>query len=803
MSILLTLRIGRRLTRALAEAPDDRLRLDDKLYGLVVRARTEAARERELGMYSFFSRLLGDHHAATEDPSDALRPYGCAYLAACAGGEETLDRRRRAAEGLAEVYASLGQHFLAAECLEDVLMTSASATDPAVVEDLLRHLVLVDPEPAVLEEVMPVYGRLRRELPRRSAAASAVLEVVDARYGTTRRRYRELNRTMEPVLGSIGGELCAAVHLALAEAAAREGLLRAAAGHLDRAWGAAAERAHHPWLDAPVHGLAAHVALAGGRVEEALDLALRGWASVVPAVFRCKDDFSRRFLQGLARRCVEVAVRCAHRLGDRPLLVELIENSRLQLAPQDQVRDDAEDATTEAPDWIVEATMYAHGNGAARAGHQALFCGDWKTAPTRPTIVTCGGSRRLAAAVARSDRAGPGGTPVETDAFADLADRLRAGAVVWSATVQSGTLFWALTDCRGTFDGGSVDLDRTPLGDCLDALRTSLLTERAHDPTSDAPAAPLARTDVLSAMTDEGCDREAEITRQLAALVPHPLAQAAAGRPPGDPLPVLFGVPPELAVVPWAVLPINHPDAATVRLVERVELTLLTPTAVRASVPRAGDRDAGGRAVRLSVCNPAGDLREAPPVPADVVLDGGPPSGTPVSLARFVEEIDSTRWPPDAVLFVRSHLGSSSNAGFVADSGIAFADEVLSARLIATRMPDGEPLVPVPRRVVLALCSGSGAADATGLTLGIASACRLAGAQEVLTSNYNVFDTTWCSGFDHRLANAATRPGPAAAALRDLQLDCLDEWRSAPQRARRSIRNSPTPLVWAAYGVVV
>jgi hypothetical protein len=174
-----------------------------------------------------------------------------------------------------------------------------------------------------------------------------------------------------------------------------------------------------------------------------------------------------------------------------------------------------------------------------------------------------------------------------------------------------------------------------------------------------------------------------------------------------------------------------------------------------------------------------------------------------VPLSAFISLLDERAWDRSEVLFVRSHLGRASNAGHVADSGVEFADGILSARLMSTRMDSGAPLVPMPPRVVLALCSGSGAADAVGLNLGLAAACRVAGAEEVLTSNFNVLDTQWSCDLDHRLARCATTPAPLAASLRELQLECLAEWRSASLTGFGSPEIGPLPVIWACYGVVI
>jgi hypothetical protein len=236
--------------------------------------------------------------------------------------------------------------------------------------------------------------------------------------------------------------------------------------------------------------------------------------------------------------------------------------------------------------------------------------------------------------------------------------------------------------------------------------------------------------------------------------------------------------------------------------VERVELTVLTPTAVRNDAPEPRPREKD-QPVVLSCSNPAGDLTDWAPVPGHLTLAGT--KADPVTVAAFLDAVGTIGRNTNSgeVLFVRSHLGSDSRASFVADKGVAFADGVLSARFMATLGDDGHPPVTMPTRAVLSLCSGAGAGDFSGLSLGLAAACRLSGAEEVVTTLFNVLDTPWGCQFDERLAVAATRKDALASALRDLQLQCLAEWRTRSVLALgRDTQEGPHPLVWAAYVLV-
>lgn len=733
----------------------------------------------DLAAYCKYTTVLGRVLTESDDPSDALRPMGCAYLTAGMAGAKLRDEYVEVAGGLGAIYESVGEYALAAQCAYDALITAERETELATVAGVALWLSLADPEPDS-ESMEHIRADVTSTLDRIGGVLGAFRAVVDARQGKTPTDYAALAEAAGPCLGN-GDQLASSAHRILAETALREGAPRVALGHITSAISTLPTDSG-VWLNAPFLGVRARAHLLLGQRDEALAVAVRGWADVLAVMLWCKDDFSRQFLVGLGRDCADIAIRAACEGGDWDLLTEFIENARIQVSPA--AATDAAERYNDVPTWIEDDLLGAMTQ--APAAVQAMLCGEWKSNLVEQVVVTSRTSRTVADALARVDTTRRLRTFTERDCFEGLEEQVAAGAVVWSAAVRDSTLYWTLTDAHGAFDGGALHLKNAGIEPYLEDLRRVLSRRRSRQ-----------AVDVLSNLARAGSPGERLITGLFSQLIPHSLKAMALRRPDHDPLKVFFTLPAHLNVVPWPVLPLDTAEDPT-RLVERIELTFLTPTAVRAIAPARGETT-HPRRLAVSVCNPDRTLRAFAPVDGAVILDGA--EGV-VTLERFTDLMSPATMRPDDVLFVRSHLGKTSTVGHIAEQGILFGDGVLSARMLAERGGHGGPAVPMPGRVVLALCSGAGTADPAGLTLGLAAACRLSGAEEVLTSHYNVIDSEWSAELDHRLAAVAVDPAPMAAGLRRLQRECLHEWQD-PRRLR-TVRpdQGPAPLVWAAYGVM-
>jgi CHAT domain len=789
LGIVDKVRVNRLIDKFYAAGETERPRLRSQLLDVLSAMRESDGTNKRYRAYCEASLRLGQLFAESGDPSDALRPVACAYVVACAHGDGLMDLRREALDTLSLVYTSFGEFGLAAECAFESLGSHATMQKLA---EMLFLMTNADPR-SDIGTVTRMYQSIRSDVVRSSPTGRAMGAVIDVRLGLARYDYAGLAAEASPLTSSDQGDLTSAAHRALAEAALAEGLLAEAEHHAERALSTlGTDRA--PWLAAALTGLSARVLHSSGKPQEAFDRAMQGWSSVIPAMLTSKDDFARDRLRWLASSCVETGLDIACERRDWDLLTDLLENSRLQLG-RTSPRSQAEQVAAARPAWIAEDFIAAHARG-IRAGLHAMLV-DWKSGTRNYFVTSWRGSSAVPAALQENPHGldGENRSALKTaDAHEALGQAFERGAVAWFAAVAGDWLYWTISDQHGAFDGGKIDLGEPGIAASLRAFRDFFKT--------DANGSPDTAIDVVAALSEAGSLAELELLAPLSKLVPDFVVTTALSRPDDDPLRVLLALPPELSMIPWGIVPLDISPARDLRLVERVELTVLTPTAVRNDAPEPRPRETD-QPVVLSCSNPAGDLKNWAPVPGHVTLAGT--KADPVTIAAFLDAVDAIDRDANAgeVLFVRSHLGSDSRASFVADKGVAFADGVLSARSMATLGDDGRPPVAMTTRAVLSLCSGAGAGDFSGLSLGLAAACRLAGAEEVVTTLFKVLDTRWGCLFDERLAAAATGKDALASALRDLQLQCLAEWRTSSVLALgRDSEEGPHPLVWAAYVLV-
>lgn len=798
MGLRRDLRIKRLLNKLAQASPSERGRLHGQIRDLLNEARNEEAERGRYSLYCTYSTTLGQLFLEGTDLSDALRPFGCSYLTACIGGDRLKGDRIAAAEGLVATFAMIGDYILAAECAYEVLTVAGRQTETIKITDLLVFLANAarwDEENRIIDRI---YDDIRPELElARADWAAPMRAIVDTHFGLADHDYDSLVAAAGVLMDSEYGDLTWTAHRAFAMAALKEMRLQEATEHVDRAL-AILDVEGVPWLNAPLLGLSARIRHANGDSDGAFDLAMQGWASVLPALLWCKNDYARQAILDLATSCVDVALAVAADRRDWTLLTELVENSRLQAAVASTMEGD-EGVAASFPAWLVDRFLDAIAAGAARAGIHAALAGDWRSGLRDQVVASWEGRSALSRALDGIDLAGRSFTVI--DAFDSVADLLAGGALAWVAAVRNNAMFWTLSDAHGSFDGGVIELAESGLGRSLATLRELVLS----DPFESASTADRdygIPMDALVALAEEGSIDEIELMGPLTRLLPDYLVTVALQRSETEPLRVLFAMPPVISCIPWAVVPLNAPGQSVVRLVERIEVTIVTPTAVRARAPRPQQRVVNHRIV-LSCCDPAADLLPWSAVRGDVTLDGRQSGTDGVPVQAFLHAVEGMDHSNDGVLFIRSHLGTDSTAGHIADKGIAFADGVLTARLLALHHDDGSPICEMPPRVVLALCSGAGSGEASGLAIGLAAACRLAGAEEVVATLFDVIDSGWSCEFDHRLAEAATQPSPLGSSLRRLQLQSLSEWRAASVTAHsRPPDDGPTPLVWAAYGVV-
>jgi hypothetical protein len=798
--------IKRKLSRLARLSGEDAVALRAELCGIASRERDKAIVKGDFPLFCSFSTLLGDLYLDSDDPSDSIRPYGLAYRTACTKGEQLDYARLQAVEGLATANLVVGEFVFALDCILEAIEGEELRPTKFEVADLVVVLTDAAMNQVDRRDARTFYDLLREGLwtRRHEGWAGAAIALLDHTFAAPGERpdYSAFLAAVAAARHLDFHDLYRVIERRLAVSAADEGRYDEAVQHLTASL--AMMRHELPHMKASTWGVAADIELRRGNVETALDLGLHGIGAVLPIVLTCRNDHARRSLQALMARCMRIASRAALCLQDWRLLTELIEAGRLQMAAWRPGIESPERYGDTFPTWVVDERLT---EGAGRVGYraatQAIGQGDWTTGVRQQAMVAVDGTSRIADYVAAHYPGNARYNFPRVDVLSGLDPAAAKDAVLYSATEIDNELLWTVMHPGGQFEGGSTNLADPSIADPLAALTDALLEGRSRlDETSDWSRPP-GSVDPIGDLSEAGSLDELLFTGALRPLVPEPLWRAVRARSPQNPLPVLLVVPPRLSCVPWAVLPADAGFNPR-RLIEHAELQVLTPAAVRGHA-RQWPAPNGPVPVVLSVNNADGSLEKSDPVPAQRLLDGNPPMdselGPGIPLKDFQEACHAILPGTDGVLFIRGH---SSGALYAADRGILFADDVLAARDFSGRTTRAElPDITVPRRVVLALCASAGSPDASGLALGSSAACRVNGAEAVIASLYEVFDTTWSCDLDHRLVEAATQPKPLRTALRDLQLNCLDEWRAHVRAREKPPEVGPTPLVWAAYAVVV
>jgi hypothetical protein len=372
----------------------------------------------------------------------------------------------------------------------------------------------------------------------------------------------------------------------------------------------------------------------------------------------------------------------------------------------------------------------------------------------------------------------------------------------WSTWYELDTLFWVLSRGDLPFSGGSVDLVEDD--DLCAALTVASLGYRVEPPWP----IPEQVTDVDIARYLAVADSfdELQLTGTLARLLPPELwsPDTFSGR-------LLISSAPELAVVPWAVLPLDLTTSPVTRLIERFELCFLPSLAVLNLATRRTPADhpkSGSELPFLLACNYFPTTDGPSPLPTRQaqavftareqcdVLPGAEQATTTNVSRRLRSLIPSTR----GVAFFRTHYEwVESDPGA---SGLMLSDGVLPCGIFGARdMTTWRTVLGLPDTVVLSCCSTSGNRERNGgETLGMAAMAIVAGARRLIATAVEIRNTAFTVALDDMLIDIATHPDDHVAALRDLQLRLLDEWRRYSLRDVEQLRDTtPTPDIWAHY----
>ena len=336
-----------------------------------------------------------------------------------------------------------------------------------------------------------------------------------------------------------------------------------------------------------------------------------------------------------------------------------------------------------------------------------------------------------------------------------------------------------------------------------DLLRTAWQRSLLTPGTSDAEI--LTGPWCVSAL-----EEEAFSTALGLALIPDDLRQALADaifdrRPLSVVLAGNF-----LALLPVALLGFATPERTFVRVLEAAIVRVAPPAVL---IDRVGSRDPVATALNplhVACVDPRDDLPNShrPPDGARVVLGGDPDKRDgSATLAALAAALAPLRPGQPGLLYYSGHAVNDGLGGDDQDALALAGKDVLSAHALFS---EDAPL-PMPARVQLSACSSAGATGAGGGEwLGLTAAVLWRGARQVIATNWPIWDTPFTADFDHRLADELQRAADPAAALRELQLEALAQWRlSEHDLSDReddglpgSASELPFPLIWAAYTCV-
>jgi CHAT domain len=533
------------------------------------------------------------------------------------------------------------------------------------------------------------------------------------------------------------------------------------------------------------------------------------------------------------------ALRLATVANEGRLLAELVEAARLQAIPR------ADDLPTAGsgqdvlplPNQEMGGPPVNPGagdtfrrldvNALRAAAAQAALGSD----PLQPSpIVTIDGQRFLPRA-----EVGPGLLRV------DIGEQVRrmagADAWWWGGAIADGTYYWAVR-VAGHFTCGSTSIKSGTAG----AEALAALLDATPGPGSQEQGLDGVLAGPLSGRVLGGDDprlREREFSWRLSAtFLPPPLRQYALqhlGRMKDTsrvtPALLVVSLPAALCRLPVALLPLDrspNQDSDLPRLVEAATLYHAPSMALLASTggrpPEVAPSNAQPWPLLVAVVDPTDDLKHADGGDEPhVLLTGshrlgqlGQQSGSRAQLATknalrtallnmpsrgglLVYAGHAHPGHPDApatgglVLAAPSNT-ESGNAPLEGDTNVA-TQQLLTARELL--VPEkGQPAFRFPAKVLLSACSTSGYGTSpqvpglAGEWLGVAAAVLHAGADEVVATLFDVIDVRATTRFERHLVTLLRTTPDASSALRQAQIEALDEWR----RGRRM-----PPLIWAAY----
>jgi hypothetical protein len=279
------------------------------------------------------------------------------------------------------------------------------------------------------------------------------------------------------------------------------------------------------------------------------------------------------------------------------------------------------------------------------------------------------------------------------------------------------------------------------------------------------------------------------------------MAKLAGADKSGSAMTLGLAFPPELSCVPWPIVCFGTSEK-TKRLVEYAAIRVWTTLGIEESrEPELLNR---GCKASLLLDNPKGLLRVANDELVQMfsmyLASTCSEHQFTATKANLLNGLRLLRTEPDQHLAViRSHAVSEGDPAYAA---IETSDEPLYAGELFGFRASGEPAYPMPHRVLLACCSSGTTGERFGSSVGLAAGCIVSGAQAVVATGIDVYDSSFTNALDVMLATTLTRPGRVALLVRELHLRLLAEWKKYSTRGLTDSDDDivdPHPVIWAYF----
>jgi hypothetical protein len=452
-----------------------------------------------------------------------------------------------------------------------------------------------------------------------------------------------------------------------------------------------------------------------------------------------------------------LAAQLAVELGQAELLAELVEGARLQAL-----------ADTSHTLRLNHEKDYDFGG--------LLAATEIKLQDVHPVSVN--GRSRVVEAVAPSS--GPKPLSLETG----IARTGGTRATYWGSWVAHRKYYWVTRSPDNSWSAGVVDL-----GSSFEALR--LIDHALH-----------FADEIFATARFDDWEQELLVARELGRLLlPPPLIDAL--KASSEPLSLVVAGS-FICDIPLPALVLPGPSDE--RLVERAVIRVQPPLVLAENLlmQQLAAQGSDDLIVRVACLDPSGDLPHSRnyEIPSEILLttpaknDEVVPSPAWSDLANRANLVSALRRmrPGEPGVFV--YCGHVDQNGIADGPGtsLVLSDGFVSAAELA--------MEPIPSHVIVSACSSSGVnGTGAGEWLGLAGHLLKGGARQIVATAWPIPDTDFTTRFERDLAIRVCASGDAASALRQIQLEAIEQWRSRHWKSNETLR-APMPRVWAAFQMI-